>query len=100
MLGATLPARVVPTAMALLALRRLSSKDILAADIAALHAGLFADHGPLAQAWGLLAWREIGGLSDPPVETGLNELQQPDGSIGGNALATALAVLSELKFEL
>lgn len=99
MLGAALPARAVPTAIALLALQRLSPSSILPDDVAVLRAEMRTDGGPLAHAWGLLALRTLE-VEDPALDTSLSDLQQPDGSFGGGVLATALAALATMGFSL
>jgi hypothetical protein len=93
MLGALLPARAIPTALALLALARYAPDSILADDINALENDMLLDSGALALAMGLIALRQLG-QTDEDANTRLQALQSEDGSWDQNAFHTALALIA------
>jgi hypothetical protein len=93
MLGALLPARAIPTALALLALARYAPDSVLADDIIALQKDMLLDSGALALSLGLIALHELQ-QADEEATTRLLELQSEDGSWDQNAFHTALALIA------
>jgi hypothetical protein len=90
MFDALLPARVTPTALALLALQEISSHEIVPGDIEALRKGMFDEGGTMALAWGLIALHALG-EEDAEARAELFSMQGPDGSWDGNPYLTAIA---------
>jgi len=88
-----LPARVTPSALALLALAEIAPKEILPRDILALRNEMFQDGGVLALAWGLKALRVLG-EDDPEARAALVSAQGSDGSWDGNPYLTAIASIA------
>ncbi len=93
MLGAALPPRAHPTALAILALSRVAPDAIEPADLAALGREMAADRGALALAWGLLALRAVG-EDDAAAAATLAALQGADGGWNDNPYHTAMAMLA------
>ncbi len=93
MLGAALPPRANPTALALLALAQVAPQAIAPADKGALRDDLARDRGALALAWGRLALRVLGD-DDPTAAAMLAALQGEDGGWNANPYHTALAILA------
>jgi hypothetical protein len=90
MFDALLPARVTPTALALLALEEISPHEILPGDIETLRKGMFQEGGIMALAWGQVAIHALG-EEDPEARAELYSMQDPDGSWDGNPYLTAIA---------
>ena len=93
MFDALLPARVTPTALALLALKESSPQDILPADIETLRKGMFQEGGSMALAWGLVAIHALG-EEDAEARAELFSMQDPDGSWDGNPYLTAISSMA------
>ena len=93
MLGAALPARAVPSALALLALALHAPDSILADDIAALRTDMTLDGGALATALGLIALRQLG-QTDENAMSALHKIQSEDGSWNQDVFHTALALIA------
>jgi hypothetical protein len=93
MLGADLPARAHPTALALLALARAAPEGVEPADLTTLRAQMELDGGALALASGLLALRALG-AEEGGTEIALADQQAQDGSWNGNSYHTAIALLA------
>ncbi len=93
MFDALLPARVTPTALALLALKEISPHEILPGDIETLRKGMVQEGGTMALAWGLVAIHALG-EEDAEARVELISLQDPDGSWGGNPYLTAISSMA------
>jgi hypothetical protein len=93
MYAAKLPARAHPTALAILALARLSADAILLADLESLHQEARRDGGALALGLAALALQAAGEDAGEEL-AGLAAQQQRDGSWGANPYHTAVALLA------
>ena len=93
MFEALLPARINPTAWAVLALAETSPQDILLEDVQILHEEMHRDGGTMGFAWGLMALHKIRD-EDAEARSRLSSLQEEDGSWGGNPYLTASAYLA------
>lgn len=93
MFNAYLPARVTPTAMALLALAEVRPQEISSDDIRVLRAEMFRDHGTMALAWGLWALHVLG-EEDAEARSILILRQLQDGSWDENPFLTALSCMA------
>jgi len=88
-----LPARVHPTALALLALRRYRPASVMPDDLAALRRDLRLDGTAGALGWGLVALHAAA-ESEPSEMVALQRKQQVDGSWNGNPYQTAIAIMA------
>ncbi len=93
LLGAALPARAEPTALALLALKRVTPDSIEAGDVATLRRDMVTERGALGLALGSIALQALGEDSSQGRAL-LGERQLPDGSWGANIFHTAAALLA------
>lgn len=93
MLGAALPPRAQPTALALLALARHAPDAIQPADVAVLRGEMAREGGALALAWGLLALRVLG-EDDALAAATLAARQREDGGWDASPYHTGLALLA------
>lgn len=93
MFDALFPARINPTAWAVLALAEVSPKDILPEDLQVLREEMHRDGGTMGFAWGLIALHKLGD-EDAEASARLASLQQADGSWGSNPYLTATACLA------
>lgn len=88
-----LPARVTPSALALLALAEIAPNEILPGDIQALRNEMFQDGGVMALAWGLKTLHILG-EEDAETRSALVSTQDTDGSWDGNPYLTAIALIA------
>jgi hypothetical protein len=93
MFDSPLPARVTPTALALIALKKISPHEILPGDIETLRKGMFQEGGSMALAWGLVALHALG-EEDAEARAELFSMQDPNGSWDGNPYLTAIASMA------
>ncbi len=93
MFSQTLPPRAHPTALALLALKRVAAAEIRPGDLAALRAAMQADAGTPALALGALALRACSADAWEALAQ-LQRSQQPDGGWDGSPFHTALALFA------
>jgi hypothetical protein len=93
MFDALLPARINPTAWAVLALAETSPTAILSEDVQVLHEEMHRDGGIMGFAWGLIALHKIGD-EDAEARAKLASLQEEDGSWGANPYLTASTYLA------
>jgi hypothetical protein len=94
MLGAYLPPRAFPTALALLALAAVDPAAVEARDTAVLGEEMTRDGGALALAAGLLALRRLKRAGEA-FSASLAKLQLADGSWNGSPFHTAMALLAD-----
>jgi len=90
MFDANLPARVTPTALALLALAKIDQNEITPGDLLSLRNEMIQDGGIMALAWGLLALHILG-EEYAEARASLSSQQDSDGSWNGNPYLTAIA---------
>lgn len=93
MFEASLPARVTPTSLAILALTKIAPKEILPEDIQTLQTEIMVDRGSQSIAWGLVALHALGEEA-AEARSALISSQSLDGSWGENPYLTALACLA------